>query len=193
MKGCAEAHGRGPMGALPLSYLGDDVLRQVAEPVKAISSEVRKTIESMFATCAAEQGIGLAAPQVGLAKRIIVIDLSEHDLDPFCLVNPVLKRRSGPPVTDEEGCLSLPGVFLEVTRPRDILVEGRDEKGRLLRFEASDLLARCIQHEIDHLDGKVFTDHVTDGTRRDEELKALDARLVDLRAARQAAMLAGGR
>ncbi|MEB3205014.1 MAG: peptide deformylase [Candidatus Sericytochromatia bacterium] len=181
------------MGALPLSYLGDDVLRQVAEPVKAISSEVRKTIEAMFATCAAEQGIGLAAPQVGLAKRIIVIDMSEHDLEPFCLVNPVLKRRSGPPMTDEEGCLSLPGVFLEVTRPRDILVEGRDEKGRLLRFEASDLLARCIQHEIDHLDGKVFTDHVKDATRRDEELKALDARLVDLRAARQAAMLAGGR
>ncbi|MEB3237912.1 MAG: peptide deformylase [Candidatus Sericytochromatia bacterium] len=181
------------MGALPLSYLGDDVLRQVAEPVKAISSEVRKTIEAMFATCAAEQGIGLAAPQVGLSKRIIVIDMSEHDLEPFCLVNPVLKRRSGPSMTDEEGCLSLPGVFLEVTRPRDIVVEGRDEKGRMLRFEASDLLARCIQHEIDHLDGKVFTDHVTDPARRDSELKALDARLVDLRAARQANLLAGGR
>ncbi|MEB3298655.1 MAG: peptide deformylase [Candidatus Sericytochromatia bacterium] len=180
------------MGALPLSYLGDEVLRQIAEPVKSISSDIRRTIEAMFETCAAEQGIGLAAPQVGLSKRIIVIDMSSHDIEPFCLVNPILKRRSGPSMTDEEGCLSLPGVFLEVTRPRDIVVEGRDEKGRLLRFEASDLLARCIQHEIDHLDGKVFTDHVADSPLRDEELRALEARLVTLRTVKQSALLAGG-
>lgn len=169
------------MATKPLSYFGDDVLRQVAEPVRKVSDDIRKLVEEMYETCAAENGVGLAAPQVGVSKRVIVLDLSHLDIEPFCLINPVIKRRYGPLETDSEGCLSLPGVFMDVTRHRDIVVEGRDIKGRLIKVDCTDLLARAIQHEVDHLDGKLFVDLVEDKERLGQELAALESRLQEIR------------
>jgi peptide deformylase len=169
------------MAVLPLTYYGQDVLRRQAEPVKKVSEDIRKLVDEMFETCAAESGVGLAAPQVGVSKRVIVLDLSHLDIEPFCLINPVIKRRFGPLETEAEGCLSIPGLFMDVTRHRDVVVEGRDEKGRLFRMDASDLLSRAIQHEVDHLDGKLFVDMVDDKERLEEELKALDARLTEIK------------
>jgi peptide deformylase len=170
------------MATLPLSYLGEGVLRQKAEPVKKVSEDVRRLVDELFETCASESGVGLAAPQVGVAKRIVVLDLSHVDIEPFCLINPVIKRRYGPLETDAEGCLSIPGVFLDVTRHRDVIVEGRDVKGRLFKVDAADLLARAIQHEVDHLEGKLFIDMVDDQARLEEELAALEERLEQIRA-----------
>ncbi len=169
------------MASLPLSYYGEDVLRAVAEPVRKVTAEIRKVIDQMFDTCAAESGIGLAAPQVGLSRRIIVCDLSHLDMEPFCLINPAIKRRYGPLETEAEGCLSVPGVFMDVTRCRDIVVEGRDLKGRLMRLEATELLSRCIQHEVDHLDGRLFVDWVEDREQLASEIEALQGRLAEIK------------
>lgn len=171
------------MASLPLSYYGDEALRAVAEPVKKVTSEIRKLIDEMFETCAAESGIGLAAPQVGHSKRVIVCDLSHLDIEPFCLINPTIKRRHGPLETEQEGCLSIPGLFMDVTRHRDVVVEGRDIKGRLMRLDASDLLSRCIQHEVDHLEGKLFVDMVDDKDQLAAEIEALQGRLAEIRLA----------
>ena len=179
------------MASLPLSYYGDDVLRAVAEPVKKVSNEIRKLVDEMFETCRAESGIGLAAPQVGQPKRVIVCDLSHIDIEPFCLINPTVKRRHGPLETEQEGCLSIPGLFMDVTRHRDIVVEGRDIKGRLMRLEATDLLARCIQHEVDHLEGRLFVDMVDDKEQLAAEIEALEGRLVEIRTKGRAELSAG--
>ncbi|MBM3268878.1 MAG: peptide deformylase [Candidatus Sericytochromatia bacterium] len=179
------------MATLPLSYLGEDVLRRPAEPVKKVSEDIRRLVEEMYETCAAEHGVGLAAPQVGVAKRVIVLDLSHLDIEPFCLINPVVKRRYGPLEADAEGCLSIPGVFMDVTRHRDVVVEGRDIKGRIFKVDATDLLARAIQHEVDHLEGKLFIDMVDDKAKLEEELAALEGRLVEIRAGRWQGLAAG--
>ncbi len=170
------------MATLPLSYLGEGVLRKPAEPVKKVSEDVRKLVDEMFETCAAEHGVGLAAPQVGVSKRVVVLDLSYLDIEPFCIINPVVKRRFGPLETESEGCLSIPGLFMDVTRHRDVVVEGRDIKGRLFKVDATELLARAIQHEVDHLDGKLFIDMVDDKELLEAELEALEARLVEIKA-----------
>ncbi|MBU6430056.1 MAG: peptide deformylase, partial [Cyanobacteria bacterium REEB65] len=150
------------MASMPLSFYGDAVLRSVAEPVKKVSADIRRLVDEMFETCAAESGIGLAAPQVGQSKRVVVCDLSHLDIEPFCMINPIVRRRYGPLETEQEGCLSIPGLFMDVTRHRDVDVEYRDIKGRLVKIDATDLLARCIQHEVDHLEGKLFVDWVVD-------------------------------
>lgn len=169
------------MATKPLTYFGENVLRQVAEPVKKVSDDIRKLVEEMYETCAAENGVGLAAPQVGVSKRVIVLDLSHLDMEPFCLINPTIKRRYGPLEADAEGCLSIPGVFMDVTRHRDVVVEGRDIKGRLIKVDCTDLLARAIQHEVDHLDGRLFVDLVDDKVKLEEELTALESRLQEIR------------
>ncbi len=169
------------MATIPLTYFGETVLRQVAEPVKKVTEDVRKLVEGMYETCAAESGVGLAAPQVGVSKRIVVLDLSHLDIEPFCLINPIVKRRYGPLETDAEGCLSIPGLFMDVTRHRDVVVEGRDIKGRIFKVDATDLLARAIQHEVDHLDGRLFVDLVDDKAKLEDELAALETRLQEIR------------
>ena len=119
----------------------------------------------MFETMYAEEGIGLAAPQIGISQRFFVMDVGEQDTKPQAVVNPVIVERSGSE-RGEEGCLSLPGLIGSVERSAQIVMEGLDLEGKPLRIEASELLARCIQHEIDHLDGILFIDHLSPIKRR---------------------------
>jgi peptide deformylase len=114
-------------------------------------------------------GIGLAAPQIAVQQRLIVVDVSETKDQPIALINPEIVQSTGD-ITWEEGCLSLPGVYAKVTRPSDILVRGMDRDGKQIEFEANDLLAVCIQHEIDHLNGTMFIDHLS-GLKRTRALQ----------------------
>jgi peptide deformylase len=119
----------------------------------------------MFETMYAAEGIGIAAPQVGVSKRLFVMDVGDSEAGPTAVVNPVIMERSGSERVDE-GCLSLPGLFGGVDRSVHIVVEGKDLDGEPIRIEASDLLARCIQHEIDHVDGILFIDRLSPIKRR---------------------------
>lgn len=145
--------------------LGDPVLRKKAEEVVEFDDELRTLISDMFETMYSEEGIGLAGPQVGILKRLFVMDVGEPGAQPLAIVNPVVVESSGSE-RGEEGCLSLPGLVGVVERSARIVVEGRDPYGRALRLEASDLQARCIQHEIDHVDGILFIDHLSPMKRR---------------------------
>lgn len=135
------------------------VLRQKADPVQEINAELRPFIEDMFETMYEAQGIGLAAPQVGVSKRVIVIDIEkQHPEYPrIALINPVITMAVGEEL-GEEGCLSLPGVRGIVRRAAIVKVEGLLPNGDKIEFDASDLMARALQHEIDHLNGILFTD-----------------------------------
>ncbi len=121
---------------------------------------MRQLIHDMFETMYAEEGIGLAAPQIGVSKRFFVMDVGEPGTQAQAIVNPVIVEQDGSE-KGEEGCLSLPGLIGEVERAAKIVVEGHDPEGNPLRIEASDLVARCIQHEIDHLDGVLFIDRLS--------------------------------
>lgn len=145
--------------------LGDPVLRSRAVEVEKIDDELRQLVEDMFETMYAAEGIGLAAPQVGVAKRLFVMDVRDNETEPTAVVNPVIVEHSGSD-RGEEGCLSLPGLVGEVERSAAVVLEGLDLKGHQLRIEATDLLARCVQHEIDHLDGILFIDHLSPIKRR---------------------------
>jgi peptide deformylase len=140
--------------------LGDPVLRQPAEDVEVFDDELRQLIQDMFEVMYAEEGIGLAAPQIGVSKRFFVMDVGEPGTRAQAIVNPVIVEESGSE-KGEEGCLSLPGLIGEVERAAKIVVEGRGPDGNPLRLEASELVARCIQHEIDHLDGVLFIDRLS--------------------------------
>jgi peptide deformylase len=144
------------MSLLPLHLLGSPVLRQRSAEVGTIDDETRKFIDDLFETMAAAKGVGLAANQVGVARRIAVIDA---DGDRLVLINPVILEGEDRD-TAEEGCLSVPDIYAEVTRPARITVEATDRDGNRYPREADGLLARAIQHEIDHLDGILFLDHL---------------------------------
>jgi peptide deformylase len=150
---------------LDIRLLGDPILRQRAEEVEEIDDDLRQLAEEMFETMYTEEGIGLAAPQVGVSKRLFVMDVREDEAEPQAVVNPVILEQSGSE-RGEEGCLSLPGLIGTVERPAQVVIEGLDLDGKPLRIEAADLLARCIQHEIDHLDGVLFIDHLSPIKRR---------------------------
>lgn len=146
--------------------LGDaPVLRRKAAPVPEVNDEVRALIADLFETMRSAEGIGLAAPQVGVGARIFVMDVGDEAVGPRAFVNPVIVERSGR-VTGEEGCLSLPGLSAEVERAARVVVEGLDETGAPQRLEAVELVSRCVQHEIDHLDGLLFLDRVSPLKRR---------------------------
>jgi peptide deformylase len=149
------------MAVRTLRYLGDPVLRQPATPVAAITDEVRRLIEDMFDTMYAEEGVGLAAPQVGVSQRVIVIDSREADEPPFALVNPLVIEESAELERGEEGCLSIPGLKEIVERPAAVRVEGLNRDGERVIVEADGLLARILQHEIDHVHGILFLDRVS--------------------------------
>lgn len=149
------------MSLRELRYLGDPVLRQSAAPVEAVTEEVRRLIEDMFDTMYAEEGVGLAAPQVGVSQRIIVVDSRQADEPPFALVNPEILDASDDLERDEEGCLSIPGLKEVVERPGAVRVQGIDRDGQPLVLEAEGLLARILQHEIDHINGVLFIDRVS--------------------------------
>jgi peptide deformylase len=144
------------MALLPLHLLGSPVLRERAAEVAAMDDATRRFIDDMFATMDAAQGVGLAANQVGVARRVAVIDA---DGQRFAMVNPVLVSVEGR-ATSEEGCLSIPDIYGEVTRPERVVLEALDREGKPFRLEAQGLTARAIQHEIDHLDGILFLDHL---------------------------------
>jgi peptide deformylase len=141
---------------LDIRVLGDPILRQDTEPVAEVTDELRQLIEDMFITMYAAEGIGLAAPQVGRTERLAVVDVEGAK---YVLINPEILTREGS-ARAEEGCLSIPDVFGEVERPQRITVRALDVEGREFELAADELLARAIQHEIDHLHGKLFLDYL---------------------------------
>ena len=145
------------MSLLQLHVLGSPVLRQHSEIVPSVDEDVRRLIADMFETMDAAKGIGLAANQVGVARRVAVVDVDD---DRFVMVNPRIVETEGR-ASAEEGCLSIPEIYADVTRPDRVVVEALDAEGRPYRKEASGLKARAIQHEIDHLDGILFLDHLS--------------------------------
>jgi peptide deformylase len=151
----------------PIVKFGDDVLQQVAVPVENITADLDALVQDMYQTMYAAPGIGLAAPQVGLPLRLFVIDLSvghdPHGL--ITLINPVFLTREGMQL-EEEGCLSVPGFNATVARPHRVAIKGLDLTGKEQVYEGTDLLARAFQHEMDHLEGKVFVDRLR-GIKRD--------------------------
>ena len=148
------------MAQLPILHFPDPRLRRRAEPVGTVDDGIRKLVDDMFETMYGAPGIGLAAPQVDVAKRVITIDLSKDRNEPLCLVDPEI-RWAGGEMECEEGCLSVPDVFEMVKRAERIRVSATDRDGRSIEIEAVGLLAACIQHEIDHLDGRLFVDHLS--------------------------------
>ena len=148
------------MALRPILHYPDPRLRRVATPVEAITEEIRQLIADMAETMYQAPGIGLAATQIDVAKRVIVIDVSETRDQLQVFINPELIARDGEQVM-EEGCLSVPGIFESVPRAGHIKVRALAIDGQPFELEASGLLATCVQHEIDHLDGKVFVDYVS--------------------------------
>jgi len=145
-----------------LRYYGDPILRRKAEPIAAVTPEVRELIRGMFECMYREKGIGLAAPQVGVLRRVFVIDVEDEEGARIkrALVNPSIARREGS-LVGEEGCLSIPGIRADVKRAAEVLLEGLDEAGAPVRIEARGLLSRALQHELDHLDGVLFIDRLS--------------------------------
>lgn len=157
---------------LDVHRLGDRVLRQPAKRVAKVDAEIKQIIREMLQTMYSADGIGLAAPQVAIPKQIIVVDCQpdEAAAAPLVLINPSITNTSRDLVTTQEGCLSIPGIYLDVKRPGRIEVSYKDETGRPQRLTADGLLACCIQHEIDHLEGVLFVDRVDNALLRDQEL-----------------------
>lgn len=147
------------MAILKICKYPEPVLKKRTLEVKKVSEADKRLVEDMIETMKASGGVGLAANQVGISKRIFVFNPSEEDWRADALINPVIIKRRISEKT-EEGCLSLPGITAEVRRYKYVLVEGLDIDGRHVRFEAKGLLARIIQHEVDHLDGKLFIDRL---------------------------------
>lgn len=145
------------MARLQLAYEGEAVLRKKAQPVRVVDSLVAQLLEDMVETMMLNNGVGLAAPQVGISKRIIVADVGDG---PIRVVNPRIVERTGS-VVGLEGCLSIPNVYGDVERAETVVVKGLDERGRPVTMEADGLLARVFQHEVDHLEGRLFIDIAT--------------------------------
>lgn len=148
------------MALLHILEYPDPRLRTAAEAIDRVDDTIRKLADDMFETMCDAEGVGLAANQVNVFKKLIVIDTSEQRHEPICLINPVITGRFGA-ATMDEGCLSLPGVFDMVERAARIRVAAWDRQGKPIELEADGFLATCIQHEVDHLDGKLFIDHLT--------------------------------
>ena len=145
------------MSILDIRVLGDPILRQSTVPVQEITDELRTLVADMFETMHYARGIGLAAPQVGRTERLAVIEI---DGEPLVVINPEILETSGK-AKAEEGCLSIPDIYADVERPKDVVVRAMDLEGKTYEVEATELLARCLQHEIDHLDGKLFLDYLS--------------------------------
>jgi peptide deformylase len=148
------------MALLPILEFPDNRLRTVAKPVERVDDDLRRLIDDMFETMYAAPGVGLAATQIDYHRQLIVIDVSEDKDQPLVLINPRVVETEGSQ-TCQEGCLSVPTVFADVTRAERVVVEALDRHGELQRIDADGLLAVCIQHEMDHLAGKVFVDYLS--------------------------------
>ncbi|MBZ4687183.1 MAG: peptide deformylase [Clostridia bacterium] len=145
------------MAVYQIVKIGDPVLREKAVHVKKINSNIEKLLDNMADTMYDAPGVGLAAPQIGVSKRVIVVDVGEGLIE---LINPEIVSASKKTAKEVEGCLSIPGVEEEVTRPLKVVVEGLNRNGEKITIKAKGLLARALQHEIDHLDGILFIDRV---------------------------------
>lgn len=148
------------MALLNILHFPDPRLRNKALPVAQVNDEIRTLVENMFETMYANQGIGLAATQVNVAQRVVVMDVSMQKDKPLCFINPEITLRDGN-VESEEGCLSVPDTYDAVQRAATITVRALDRTGKAFELNADGLLAICIQHEIDHLDGKLFVDYLS--------------------------------
>ena len=151
------------MSVLDIRVLGDPILREDTKPVGEITADVRRLVKDMFETMYLAKGIGLAAPQVGRTERLAVIDVDEK---PIVIINPEIVERETKTVKAEEGCLSIPDVYGDVERPARVRVRALDLEGQAFEIEAGELLGRCLQHEIDHLHGKLFIDYMSVLKRR---------------------------
>ena len=160
------------MGVREIIKLPDKRLRLVSDPVKKIDAGIRKLVEDMFDSMYDAPGIGLAAIQVGIAKRVITMDLAKKDepRNPQVFINPEIVWTSEETAVYEEGCLSIPEQYEEVERPAQVKVKYLDLEGAAQQVDASGLLATCLQHEIDHLDGVLFIDHISK-LKRDRIIK----------------------
>ena len=150
------------MSLRPIHVLGSPVLRERAAEVRAVDDEVRALLADLWDTMRVADGVGLAANQIGVARRVAVVSVDGTE---YALVNPVVVEHEGK-AKQEEGCLSIPDLFADVTRPARVVVEAGDERGAVRRIEGTGLLARALQHEIDHLDGILFLDRVGPLKRR---------------------------
>jgi peptide deformylase len=151
------------MAIRPILSLPDPVLREVSAPVAQVDAEVRALARDMLDTMYAAPGVGLAAVQIGVPRRVVVVDVARKDepRQPQIFVNPEIVDRSEETAIYEEGCLSIPDYYEEVERPTRVTVRYLDEKGRARTLDAEGMLATCLQHEIDHLDGKLFIDYLS--------------------------------
>ena len=145
------------MATRTVRIIGDEILRKTSRTVEEITPRISELIEDMFETMYAEDGVGLAAVQVGVLRRIIVIDISKDHNEKMCLINPEITLSEGEQCTSE-GCLSVPEISGKVIRPEHVIVKAKDKDFNDIEIDAHGLLAKCLCHEIDHLDGIVFTD-----------------------------------
>jgi peptide deformylase len=147
------------MSLLDIHVLGAPILRKETAPVRTFDDQLHRLIDDMFETMYAARGIGLAAPQVGRTERVTVVDVDRER--PLVLINPEIVVADGGTAKAEEGCLSIPEVYGDVERPAHVVVRALDRNGEAFEVEATELLARCLQHEIDHLHGKLFIDYLS--------------------------------
>ena len=160
------------MSVLPILHFPDPRLRESSRSVESVTDEVRKFVDDMFETMYDAPGIGLAAPQVNRLERIIVIDITEDRTQPLCFINPEIVSHDGVEVM-EEGCLSVPSVYEKVKRASHIKVKYLDRDGKACEMDAEGILSVCIQHEIDHLDGKLFVDYLS-SLKKSRALKKIE-------------------
>jgi len=160
------------MSVLEILHYPNPKLRNCAKPVEIFNQELEELAESMLETMYHSSGIGLAATQVGVSQRVIVIDVSEERDQPLCLVNPEILEREGEEVS-EEGCLSVPSIYEKVARAERVKIKAQDKSGEIVEMDADGVLAVCIQHEIDHLDGKLFIDYLS-GLKRQRIRKKME-------------------
>ena len=149
------------MAVLDILHHPDPRLRNLAVPVEAVDDEVRQLADDLLETMYSARGIGLAAVQVGIARRVIVVDISRERNTPLALINPRVAAVHEEEAEFEEGCLSVPGVYETVCRPARVRIEAWDRDGNAVSMEAEGTLAACLQHEIDHLDGRLFVDYLS--------------------------------
>ncbi len=154
------------MALLTILEFPDPRLRTVAKAVEVVDDEIRRLVDDMFETMYDVPGIGLAATQINTHLRVIVIDVSEEKNQPLCLINPTIEVLDQELYEYEEGCLSVPGFYEPVTRPEHVRVTALDRNGETFTLEPSGLLAVCVQHEVDHLDGKLFVDYISNMKRQ---------------------------
>ena len=167
---------------LEIFKLGSETLRIEAKRISKVDNEIRNLAQDMLQSMYSAKGIGLAGPQVGISKELLVIDINFEDsaAEPLILINPEITAFGSTLTTYEEGCLSIPGIYLNVVRPSTIKLKFRDEMGRPRKMNADGLLARCIQHEVDHLKGILFVDRVTSKEDLKKELSKEGYKIKDV-------------